>query len=82
MTAKSAGEKLNKQLKWLESLRARKEQWAACYTWRHRTFGIHSTQRAEAIHSAIRWFCSKKSTILGITNDLEQMADEHSLKIE
>ncbi len=50
------------------------------YTWRHRTFGIHSTQRAEAIHSAIRWFCSKKSTILGITNDLEQMADEHSLK--
>jgi hypothetical protein len=79
-TAKSTGEKLNKQLKWLESLRARKEQWAACYTWRHRTFGIHSTQRAEAIHSAIRWFCSKKSTILGITNDLEQMADEHSLK--
>jgi hypothetical protein len=79
-TANSAGEKLNKQLKWLESLQAWKEQWAACYTWRHRTFGIHSTQRAEAIHLAICWFCSKKSTIIGITKDLQQMANEHSLK--
>ena len=73
-------EKLNKQLTWLSSLLARKEQWAACYTWRHKTYGIHSTQRAEAVHSAIAVFCSKGSSIVDITKDLEQMADEHTLK--
>ena len=68
------------ELTWLSSLLSRKEQWAACYTWRHKTYGIHSTQRAEAIHSAIAVFCSKGSSIVGITKDLEQMADEHTLK--
>ena len=78
--ANATDAKLNKQLTWLSSLHSRKEQWAACYTWKHRTYGIHSTQRAEAIHSAISQFCSKGSTILGITMDLEQMADMHTLK--
>ena len=73
-------DKVNKQLNWLSSLLSRKEQWAACYTWKHKTFGIHSTQRAEAIHSAIAVFCSKGSSIVDITKDLEQMADEHTLK--
>ncbi len=73
-------DKINKQLAWLSSLLSRKEQWAACYTWKHKTFGIHSTQRAEAIHSAIAVFCSKRSSIVDITKDLEQMADEHTLK--
>jgi hypothetical protein len=57
-----------------------KEQWAACYTWQHRTFGIHSTQRAEAIHSAINVFCCNTSTILDITKKLEQLAAEHTLR--
>jgi hypothetical protein len=61
----------------MKSLLARKEQWAACYTWKMRTYGIHSTQRAEAIHSSINVFCDKKSTILEIVKDLERMAEEH-----
>jgi len=31
-------------LKWLESLRERREKWAARYTWAVFTFGVHSTQ--------------------------------------
>ena len=39
---------------WLENLYGRKEQWMAKYTWSFATFGIHSTQRAESIHAAIK----------------------------
>lgn len=74
------GGKLEKELTWLSSLCARKEQWAACYTWKHQTYGIHSTQRAEAIHSAIHVFCCNTSTILDITKKLEQLAAEHTLR--
>lgn len=56
--------------------------WAACFCWQHRTFGIHSTQRAEAIHSSIARFCSIRSSILAITKNLEQMAEQHNLKSE
>ena len=41
-------------LRWLESLLERRHQWAATYTWRHCSWGIHSTQRSEAVHSAIK----------------------------
>jgi hypothetical protein len=80
--SKVGKEKVEKQRKWLDELKAKKEKWAACYTWQHRTFGIHSTQRAEAIHAAIAVFCSKTSTILEIVHDLEQMADEQCMKSE
>ena len=75
-----SGAKLETELTWLRSLCSRKEQWAACFTWKHRTYGIHSTQRAVAVHSAINHFCSTTNSILQITEKLEQMADEHSLK--
>ena len=79
-TATVAEKCITNQLKWLQTLKDRKRQWAACYTWQHCTRGIHSTQRAEAIHSAIKQFCSKTSMILDMVQDLEQMADEQSLK--
>ena len=41
-------------LTWLaEDLYAKRFQWAAVFTWSNLTFGLHSTQRSEAIHSAI-----------------------------
>ena len=49
-----AGEKLPDCIKWLNSLFGRREQWMAHYTWNVVTWGIHSTQRAESIHSAIK----------------------------
>jgi hypothetical protein len=40
-------------LEWLKQLGARAQKWAARWTYAHRTLDIHSTQRAEAIHSAL-----------------------------
>jgi hypothetical protein len=39
---------------WLDGMRERANQWAACMTYQYMTFGVHSTQRAEAIHSAMQ----------------------------
>jgi hypothetical protein len=64
----------NKRM-WLEGLKDLAPKWAACYTWQHQSYGIHSTQCAEAANSAIASFCSKNAKILTITNDLEQLAD-------
>ncbi|NJL17739.1 MAG: hypothetical protein HC938_11620 [Nitrospira sp.] len=66
----------------LTSLADRRHQWAACYTWLHTTYGIHSTQRAEAINSSIKTFCSKKSKIVDLVDDLERMSSKHHLKAE
>ena len=42
----------------LQKLYRSRRKWAACYTWRIITMGVHSTQRAEAIHAAIKGGCS------------------------
>jgi hypothetical protein len=61
----------------LERMRLRAPQWAACLTYQYRTFGIHSTQRAEAIHSAMQSrFADKNSTFLQLVKDLERMSEE------
>jgi len=75
----AAEELMNRKLSWLQSAKIIKEKWAACYTWRLRTFGIHSTQRAEGIHSSTSVFCSKKSTLMQIVRNLERMAEEQNL---
>jgi hypothetical protein len=60
---------------WLRSMNDRKMKWAACFTWSHCTFGIHSTARAEALHSAVNQFCSKQSTAVEIVKDIEAMCN-------
>ena len=75
-------EKVNEQLPWLEKLRSRGEQWAACYTWQYTTFGIHSTQRAEAIFSSVSTFCRKTARIWEIAKNLEQMANTQAMNSE
>ena len=43
-------------LDWLQFLYERRQKWAACYTWGTLTLTIHSSQRAEGLHSGIeRW---------------------------
>ena len=39
---------------WLLKLYEIRQKWAACFTWGVLTWGLHSTQRSEAIHSAIK----------------------------
>jgi hypothetical protein len=47
--------KLQNALRWLnETLFKKREKWAYRYTWSIFTGGCHSTQRAEAIHAAIK----------------------------
>ena len=69
-------EKVREKLDWLQNLGNRAPQWAAwCYcSWKLRTYGIQSTQRSEATFSLVATFCRKTSTILGIVQDLDQMA--------
>ena len=72
----------NDRLNWLNGLKQLGPKWAGCFTWSFLTYGLHSTQRAEAINSSIDTFCNKFSTILRIALDLEQMAEVHSYKSE
>mmetsp|Transcript_35397 Transcript_35397/g.88112 ORF Transcript_35397/g.88112 Transcript_35397/m.88112 type:complete len:113 (+) Transcript_35397:274-612(+) len=48
---------------WLAALGERREQWAARFTWKHLTLDVHSTQRAEAIHSALQHIISSSDKI-------------------
>jgi hypothetical protein len=59
---------------WLNKMKLNAPKWAACYTWRHKTYGVHSTQRAEAIHSVVAMFCSKHSSIVDLVMDIERMS--------
>ena len=66
----------------LQSMKEKAPRWAACYTWQNKTYGIHSTQRAEAIHSVIQSFCSKHSSIVDLVLDIERMASNQQSKSE
>jgi hypothetical protein len=79
-TATVGDEKIRDRDEWLQSLKLRKKQWAACYTSEYITAGIASTARAEAMHSAISQFSNKCCSILDIVLDLEQMAEGQQFK--
>ena len=49
---------------WLQSLGDRRRQWAARYVFQSCTFGIHSSQRAESIHSSLKNYVTKASHML------------------
>jgi hypothetical protein len=59
------------KLTWLEGMAAKREQWAAAWTWAHLTFGIHSTQRIEAIHSSIQEWCRNSSLLINFFKSME-----------
>ena len=65
---------LCKAQKWLKEMGDRSTQWAACYTWGSLTFGIHSTQRCEAINSAVALFSRKTSTVVDLIGELETLS--------
>jgi hypothetical protein len=62
---------------WLAKMAADREHWAYRWTWRYVTLGLHSTQRIEAVHSAIVHFL-RASTLL--TNLLPQL-ESYSLDV-
>ena len=64
-----------KQKAWLATMAKRKEMWAACFTWAFCTYGIHSTQCIEAIHSAIAQWCNVPMLLTRLLDSL----DKHEL---
>ena len=53
-TAKANGSTQGDVQLWLENLWTKRSQWMAVLTWGTATWGVHSTQRAEAVHSALK----------------------------
>ena len=64
---------------WLRIVYNQREQWAACFTWRHLMYGIHSTQRSEAIHSSIACWCSKTNMLVELYMKLSFLAKTQSM---
>ena len=55
---------------WLTDLHMRRRKWMAVFTWAHTTWGVHSTQRAEAVHSAL---ASRQLKNLSAVNLIDEM---------
>ena len=49
-----SGATKEQQLEWLADLGEKKEKYAARWTWHHRTYGVHSTQRSESVHASVK----------------------------
>ena len=56
---------------WLQTLHSRRKQWAARWTWQIQTLGVHSTQRAEAIHSSIKRFLSANTLLTQLASKID-----------
>ena len=56
---------------WLEKTGAEREHWAYRFTWRIVTLGLHSTQRIEAVHSAIEHFLHANTLLTDLVPRLE-----------
>jgi len=80
----SNGNPMKKELviQWLEGLKERKKQWAACYTYNYCTLGVHSTVRSEAINSVIASFCKTTSDMTTLIHKLEYMVDNQRFESE
>ena len=61
---------------WLGQLWDRRGQWMAVYTWKIPSLGVHSTQRAEAVHSAIKKRKLKNVSVIKLVEELTEY-NEH-----
>jgi hypothetical protein len=56
---------------WLRKLGERAETFAACFVYDFETFHIFSTQRSEAIHSAVQQWCRASSLLRDLVKNLD-----------
>ena len=68
-----------KALKWLANLGTRASKWAARWTWQKLTLGIHSTQRAEALHSAFSHIIRNSDNLATLFDKLERFEDNQAI---
>ena len=57
-------ERYKTAMAWLDKCAGKREMWAARWTWRHMTVGVHSTQRSESQHNAIKKKIIKASCLM------------------
>ena len=69
-------------LDWLESLYQRRKQWAARFTWGTLTLAIHSSQRGEAVHSALDRFCSASMLLTNLLERLDAYGENVDVRAE
>jgi hypothetical protein len=68
---------LHSESKWLANLGHSRQKWAARWTWSELTYLIHSTQRSEAINSAIQERKVRaKSNVMQVVTGLEEYNTE------
>ncbi|KAG8459395.1 hypothetical protein KFE25_013031 [Diacronema lutheri] len=48
-----------------------KDTWAACYTWSIPTLGVHSTQRSESMHAAVKRHVVHNMLLVDLINALD-----------
>ena len=69
-------------LEWLDSLYRRRESWAARFTWQTLTLAIHSTQRGEAVHSAVDRFCAASMLLTVLLQRLDEYGNSVDVRAE
>jgi hypothetical protein len=67
---------------WLAALAEKREQWAACWTYKCLTYGLHSTQRIEAVHSAVQQYCKKSMLVTKLREELDRHAESAGSRSE
>jgi hypothetical protein len=65
------GKSMETALKWLDKMAENREQWAYRWTWAFLTMGVHSTQRIEAVHSAVSGFLRASTLLTALREALE-----------
>ena len=70
----------NDRQRWLNNLVDKKEKWTAVHVCKDLNFGIASTQRVEAMNSAIAQFCKKKMNIQDIYDRMTLLSEVHEMK--
>jgi hypothetical protein len=65
---------------WLAKMAADREHWAYRWTWGYVTLGLHSTQRIEAVHSAIAHFLHANTLLTNLLPQLESYSLDVSVR--
>ena len=56
---------------------SRPRKWMAVYTWSHTTWGVHSTQRAQAVHSALAGRQLKNLSALSVIDEMNAYNEQY-----
>ena len=70
------GKAMDTAVKWLAKQNEQREQWAARWTWGQLTLGMHSTQRIEAVHSAVSGFLSASTLLVALVRKLDAYGED------